>query len=231
VRTENASRPRVKDVPTWAAGSCNVPPSAATAGGRARCPHERALKRAIAYAELSDVEKKDFNSANPMTEWGEVGETIVDRLRSKYARLLDIRVDGKPPDYLLWEVVGVVDTYADASLQPDAEHLCIAILAIEGVLSNVATANWDGLIETAVEELGAGAHVLDVCVRDDDFRKPRGRTRLLKFHGCAVRARDKPDEYRDLLIGRQSQIEDWPTSETWKVMRRQLGVFRVRTTR
>ena len=23
-----------------------------------RCPHERALKRAIAYAELSDVEKK-----------------------------------------------------------------------------------------------------------------------------------------------------------------------------
>jgi hypothetical protein len=48
------------------------------------------------------------------------------------------------------------------------------------------------------------------------------RGRLLKFHGCAIRAAADPTNYRQLLIGRQSQITSWPEDPVVAVMRQQL---------
>ena len=39
---------------------------------------------------------------------------------------------------------------------PAAEHLCIAILILEGAVQAIASANWDGFIEAAVERLSNG---------------------------------------------------------------------------
>jgi len=43
-------------------------------------------------------------------------------------------------DYLLWEGVHVTDAFADPATEPDAEHLCIAILGLEGLLPEIMSA-------------------------------------------------------------------------------------------
>jgi hypothetical protein len=73
--------------------------------------------------------------------------SLLDRLAGKYADLLDVVVDGEEDDYLLWEGARVIEVFADPTIEPDAEHLCIAILALEGLLPEIMSANWDGLIE------------------------------------------------------------------------------------
>jgi hypothetical protein len=114
----------------------------------------------------------NFDPTQPLADW-KLLPTILDRLRNCYARLLDIRIDDEPADYLLWNAVDVPGTFADAGVEPDCEHLCIAILVIEGAIANIASANWDGLIESAVDELTDGAtDILRVCVRPEDFREP-----------------------------------------------------------
>jgi hypothetical protein len=187
----------------------------------ANCRFRVALDDALSHAKLSPAEKAEIDYAKPITEWPVV-DTIIARLTSAYARLLDVRVEGEAEDYLLWEAVDVTRTFAAAAI-PDCEHLCIAILAIEGVLPDVASANWDGLIEAAVSELTDGVvTTLRVCVRAQDFRELPLRTRLLKFHGCAVRAGRDPATYRPLLIARLSQITQWRYNSSYTIMRQQL---------
>lgn len=190
--------------------------------GDPRCTYVRALNEALEFAQLSDADRIGFDPSQPFTDWKPL-PTIIARLRNCYARLLDIRLDGRPPDYLLWDVVDVPTTFADPDLEPDCEHLCVAILVIEGALADIASANWDELIETAVAQLTHGtADILRVCVRPDDFREPPLRARLLKFHGCAVRACDDPVTYRPMLVGRESQIVNWPRDPRTAIMRQQL---------
>ena len=190
--------------------------------GYPACTYVRALDEAIGLAQLSAEERMAFDSTQPIANWALLA-TIVDRLRNNYATFLDIRIDGHPADHLLWDVVDVPGTFADAALEPDCEHLCVALLVIECGLADIASANWDGLIEKAVDELSGGAgDILRVCVRDEDFRKPALRARLMKFHGCAVRASADPATYRALLVGQQSQIVAWPENPRAAVMRQQL---------
>ena len=190
--------------------------------GNPDCTYVRALDEAIGLAQLSDEERAAFDPTQPIADWALL-PTIVDRLRNSYARLLDIRIDDHPADHLLWDVVDVAGTFAGAALEPDCEHLCAALLIIEGGFANIASANWDGLIELAVDELSGGAgDILRVCVRDGDFRKPALRARLMKFQGCAVRARDDPANYRALLVGLQSQIVAWREDQGVAVMRQTL---------
>jgi hypothetical protein len=129
------------------------------------CPSRAALDQAVSYAGLTAAERLRINLDTPVQSWTAL-PTILDRLSESYSRVLDIQVSGQPEDYLVWEAVDVVSTFADLGVFPDCEHLCVAILAIEGVLPNIVTANWDGLIEQAVEELTDRKNgVVQVCVR------------------------------------------------------------------
>lgn len=185
-------------------------------------PFTNALNRALTLAGLNDADKSKIDFTRPPEIWATIDQ-IVRQLANKYSSLLGIPVEGKANDYLIWEVVDVPSTYAKNDLKPDCEHICVAILALEGLLGNVATANWDGLIEKAIVELADDTpHVLAVCVRRDDFTAGATRTRLLKFHGCAVRAKQDPDTYRDYLVGRASQIITWGNDDNYKLMRYEL---------
>lgn len=157
---------------------------------------------------LSPDEWGRINLANPVDHWPDL-DTIAGRLVNNYARMLDVPVDEEEADYLLWEAVDVVHVYADPTKTPDVEHLCVAVLSLEGVASDIASANWDGLVERAVAELGGPAPVLRVCVLPEETRAPKLRTSLYKFHGCAVKAGADEAQYRALLVGRQSQIHEW----------------------
>jgi hypothetical protein len=176
--------------------------------GDANCRFRTALAEALALSNLTAAQKKNIDLDRPISEWTDLDQ-IVGRLVSEYAKLLNVAVEGEDPDYLLWEAVDVRGAFANPAATPDAEHLCIAILAIEGVVSDIASANWDGLIEIATKQLAGDSPILTVCVRGEDLRLPSSRSRLFKFHGCATLAREDEATYRPLLIARHPQIHGW----------------------
>ena len=130
-------------------------------------------------------------------------------MSDKYASFLDIDVDGEDIDILVWEGVDVVGTYGDEAVPPDAEHYCIAVLVKEGIVSEIPSANWDGLVEKAMLEINDGVCDLKVCVRSEDLQAAPQKATLLKFHGCAVRARIDNATYRPYIVGAQRQIDQW----------------------
>lgn len=172
------------------------------------CRFDKALRTALDLAPLTAAENARVDLTQPFAAWPDHNE-IVGRLCNNYARLLDINVEGEPEDYLLWEAVDVRATFADPAKPPDVEHLCLAILVLEGACSDVASANWDGLIEGAIAAMTGGQPALSVCARPEDLRDPAARGRLIKFHGCAVRATQNEAAYRPFLVARQSQINGW----------------------
>lgn len=185
-------------------------------------PHLRALKDAIDLAGLQPAQIPTVDVATPVASWSEPDrDVLVAGLAGKYSDLLNIRVDGHRADYLLWDGVDVLSTYASGA-EPDCEHLAIAMLVLEGVLTEAPSANWDGLVEVALAEFGAPVGVTDVVVLKEDLRNTDGILRLIKFHGCAIRAADDPDTYRDALIGRTDQIEDWPQANETAAIREEL---------
>lgn len=179
------------------------------------CPFKTGLDRAFNLANLSDAEKANIDFGVAAEDWPVVG-LLRERLSGQYAAFLNIDIDGEPLDLLVWEGVNVAATYADETVAPDAEHYAIALLIKEGLVSELPSANWDGLIEKAVDELSNGNNELKICVRSEDLQAPAQRATLIKFHGCAVRARDDNPTYREYLVGAQSQIDGWgdPDSRT-----------------
>lgn len=164
----------------------------------------------VALEEILELVHKTANLDCQVSDWEDLDETL-QSLVPNYEKLLNVTVKGEEPDFLLWEAVNVREVFADPGATPDAEHLCTAILALEGVASDIATANWDGLIELSVAQLGGNDSILTVCVTGEDLRLPASRSRLYKFHGCAIRARDDEEHYRPLLISRLPQIHGWVT--------------------
>lgn len=144
---------------------------------------------------------------------------IVDALWNQYSRVLDIRVPHERSDFILWNAVDIRDAFANPA-PPAAQHLCIAVLILEGAVRTVASANWDGFIEAAVERLTAGVpSILQVVVDPNHMRSPPGRATLLKFHGCIVHATDDPDIFRSYLTGSHTQIVEWPDEPRFAAMR------------
>ncbi len=194
---------------------------ARTTPGDPTCRFGRALRAALDHAPLTATENARVDLTQPFAAWPDHND-IVDRLCNNYARLLDINVDGEPDDYLLWEAVDIRSTFADPAKPPDVEHLCLAILVLEGACSDIASANWDGLIEGSIASLTGGQPALSVCARPEDLRDPAARGRLIKFHGCAVRAAQNEAAYRPFLVARQSQINGWIMRPEYAALRGRL---------
>lgn len=189
------------------------------------CPYLAALKEALVLSGLSQDDIDAIDLAAPVASWADC-QGIAWRLTSRYAEVLDIPVSGQPADYLVWSGLDVPGTYADPTLEPDVEHFCVALLILEGVVSSAVTANWDGLIEQALAALtNAPDRILRVIVKGDDFRRSARRAQLIKFHGCAVRARDDEATYRALLVARHQQISGWTERRENRVMRTHLELL------
>lgn len=190
-----------------------------------RCPYLAALKEALSLAGLSQDEIDAINLVVPVASWADC-DAITWRLTSRYDEVLDIPVSGQPADYLVWSGLDVPATYGDPALEPDVEHFCIALLILEGVVGAAVTANWDALIERALATLtNQPDAMVRVIVRREDFRESGRRVQLIKFHGCAVRARDDEDTYRGLLIARHQQISGWTERNENRVMRTHLELL------
>jgi hypothetical protein len=175
-----------------------------------------ALEEALRLAEI-DPANVETRYAQPLATWPQHA-AIIARLWTKYSRVLDIRIAGTVPDFILWDAINIRQAFENPA-PPAAEHLCIAILILEGAIQTIASANWDGFIEAAVERLSNGVPgVIQVVVDPDQLRGPAGRARLLKFHGCIVHATREPLVFRRFLTGSYTQIMDWPEKAEFAAM-------------
>jgi hypothetical protein len=173
------------------------------------CPHRKALVKAVALARMSEDDAEQIDLTQPASSWPPLDQ-LLHALCERYSRLLGIRVEGKPRDYLLWEGVDVRTEYG-ACAKPDCEHVAFAMLVWEGVAGDAPTPNWDGLIEVAIDELSSAVDsVAQVVVLKDEVPMLGRHVRVLKFHGCAVLARRDPARYRHALVAQRSQITEWP---------------------
>ena len=100
-----------------------------------------ALDEALTLAEIvpATVESQ-FGQA--LGDWPE-HDAIINRLWNKYSEVLDIRIAGTGVDFILWDAIDIRRAFEHPA-PPAAEHLCIAILILEGAVQSVASANWDG---------------------------------------------------------------------------------------
>ena len=177
--------------------------------GDPACRWRDSLDRILTLIGLTEVEWKAINYTKPTATWPD-RSSFRKRLAVQYARMLDQNPTGEPADYLVWTAVDVVRRYADPATTPGAEHLGLAALVIEGVVSDIASTNWDGLVEKAVALLvDAGMILLHTRVLPADVQNNLARARLYKFHGCAVLAGVNEADYRSRLVGRASQIHGW----------------------
>jgi len=109
-----------------------------------------ALQEALGLAEVEPA-RVQAQYRQPLAVWPE-HDAIIDRLWTKYSRVLDIRIAGTDADFILWDAIDIRRVFE----HPAAEHLCIAILILEGAVQAIASANWDGFIEAAVVRLSNG---------------------------------------------------------------------------
>ena len=188
--------------------------------------YRTALGEVLRLAGLTGDELASIDFAMAANAWP-LRERIVATLVTKYSHVLDVLVgDDNPDDYLVWTGLDVPNTYGSPALVPDVEHYCIAVLMLEGLVASAVTANWDGLLEKALADLTpAFDSLVRVIVKPDDFRITGRRIEVIKFHGCAVRARDDEAGYRDLLIAREEQISGWTEQPQNKSMRKHLEVL------
>lgn len=190
------------------------------------CDHHRALEKILDLADLSAAQKAQIDLSQPVASWP-VHNELINRLWNKYSKVLGIEVNGQRLDYLLWDVLDFPTTFA--AQKADAEHLAIAMLVLEGVVSDLATANWDGLLEAAMQDLGRQNETFRVAVTGGDLQGPPGIGTLYKFHGCANRAIVNENEYRPLLVAREAAITHWGQNPRFTQMREQLRALIARS--
>lgn len=171
------------------------------------CKFARTLQEILNLASASADERARSRFNEPFASWPDQ-DAIARRLVNNYSKLLGLTVDGEEMDYLLWNVIDVGATFADPAMIPDVEHLCLAALSLEGTVPEMLSANWDPLVERAVDTLTGGNVALSptVVARPADLQLPRNKTRLIKFHGCAVKAQGDPGQYRQWLVASNDQV-------------------------
>ena len=186
------------------------------------CGYRLALEKIIDIAAPSSEERAEIDYTKPVTDWSCLSN-LLQRLWKQYSAVLSVNIPGEKLDHLLW--VGLDFTNTFASQTADAEHIAIGMLALEGAVTQLASANWDGLLEAAMKELGHDEAFYRITVTGADLRNPAAAAILYKFHGCALRAIEKEDEYRPLLVARSAQITGWSSNDTFKIVRDQLSAL------
>lgn len=183
------------------------------------CRHRKALQEILDISGIPADDRQQIQLTTSVDSWPHIDDLVL-RLTDRYSKVLNVHVDGEDPDFLVWKGIDVANTYGSPDLEPAAEHLCLAILMLEGVIRSAPSANWDDLVEKAIHRLtGESTGFLRVVVRPEDFSELESRCDLIKFHGCAVKASEDPETYRIALIARHRQISGWTTKAEHSVVK------------
>lgn len=181
-------------------------------------PYRRALSRIV---DLTIVDSVDLGT--PFSEWpDEDRQSIIRSLQRRYSKALQQHVnlpDGETK-YLDWDILALHEKYSDEEATPGPSHLFIALLCLEGALSELISFNWDLLIEKAFERYGATSK-LKIVREEGDLLGQVTCARLLKAHGCAEHAKAKND--RNYYVATDAQIQRWCRREgRWIAMQEEV---------
>lgn len=84
------------------------------------CEHRSAFEKILNLADLSAPERAQIDLSQPVASWP-IHNELINRLWSKYSKVLGTEVDGQRFDYLLWDVLDFPTTFE--AQKADAEHL------------------------------------------------------------------------------------------------------------
>jgi hypothetical protein len=133
-----------------------------------------ALQVALRLARVK-AEDARLLLAEPFDAWPN-REAIRNEIWNSYSRLLDIRIKDEPADYMLWDAVDVCAAFARPP-PPASQHLCIAILMLEGAVRDALTRVLDPEIRRPITELDMVGDVVVTAggaATDDGARAARG---------------------------------------------------------
>ena len=193
------------------------------------CRFNRAFQDALLLAGVNADQAAALDLTISFETWPKsTREPIVAALLRNYSKLLAIRVGTEPFDYLVWDVVKVPETYAAAALMPDVEHLCLAALSLEGIATDMVSANWDPLVERAIAFLTDGnAALAATVVAKPDVKWGETPVAYVELRpGSEVSAADLVAHCKGLLAGykvpREIRFEEIPKTSTGKIQKFQL---------
>ena len=105
------------------------------------CRYKIALDQVL--SQLSVPERQLVHLDQPIEGWPpDDRKAVTCRLAGFYSEVLETQLDGEAEaDFLLWQAVDVPGSFTGDD--PDAEHLCIVMLTLEGAFRDISSANWD----------------------------------------------------------------------------------------
>lgn len=183
----------------------------------ATCPWRTCFQHIL---ELIHIELDASRTTVPPDTWGDI-DLILGQLVDRYSDVLEesVTVAGTRIS-LSWDILHLDQIYGNDGVDPDAEHILLAVLSAEGVFKELVTTNWDGLIEKAHSICCNGnGHALSVVVEACDIAGSRdAATRLTKVHGCACRCVHDPSK-QSLMVATRSDIQNWKESHERQPLR------------
>ena len=188
--------------------------------GNPNCAY-RAVSRQI-VGMTSFIADPDINlKQDPLTWPDDKRQTLLKQLENQYPDVFGIplAVPGAPS--LAWNFLRLQDKYGDGAVQPDAEHRLLALLAVEGAVSEVITTNWDALIEHAYAALGC-APCLEIVACAEELNRSGDGVLVFKIHGCAERMRSDSVRYGPWMIITRNDINRWAQVEFFMPFREQV---------
>ncbi|MDB6035565.1 MAG: hypothetical protein JWM16_5903 [Verrucomicrobiales bacterium] len=181
------------------------------------CPYKSAWDRIFKFTAL---EIKGASHAVHPSLWATDDlKGVLKQLVPSYADVLEQHVRIVSGN-LCWDILELDKLYGDPTVTPDAEHVFLALLIHEGIVTELVTTNWDALIEAAYQQSkGAGGVQLQVIARNDEWQRQAGSSRLIKMHGCAQKALSDPAAYRSFLVATHSHILQWKNDPSFEPFR------------
>ena len=166
--------------------------------------YQDALDELLGYADLNGID-----ASQPVASWdADEKKRILDELVGHYSNILGIDI---PEGEIGYDLLKIIDIYSDPHMKPDAEHYFLAMLVEEGCCEFMVTANWDPMIENAHDQITSDGSpkIRSIASAIDNLNSGGWEHTLFKIHGCAKKCAETPDQYRDFMVGTDSQIAAW----------------------
>lgn len=188
------------------------------------CPFMQAVHDIFS---LASVNFKDLESTVPSTWNNDRRKALLKELTDKYASILQISIStGSLVLFARWDILDLIKVYSDPKIEPDAEHLFIALLLREQIWDQCVTTNWDPLIERAYEKITvAGARLASIACPSDFVDAIGQESFLFKVHGCALKASMDKVKYQKHMVATETELGQWSRSELASAFRDVLGTM------
>lgn len=184
------------------------------------CPYRAVSRQIVSMTTFGG--DPDIDIAQDPSTWPlDKRQALLQQLENQYPDVFGIPLTVPGASSLAWNFLKLQEKYGDSAVLPDAEHRLLALLAVEGAVSEIITTNWDALIEHAHAALGCAPRLEIVACTQELNRSGEG-VLVFKIHGCAERMRLDTVRYGPHMIITRTDINRWATLDFFLAFREQV---------